>query len=77
MKIYRMRLSKVVSFGDKNLTQDEIESFHLSTLKLSYEDAVSEYEKRRETKLGQLIANRELPVLRRGRELMNKERVEQ
>ena len=77
MKIYRMRLSKVVSFGDKNLTQDEIESFHLSTLKLSYEDAVSEYEKRRETKLGQLIANRELPVLRRGRDIMNKERVEQ
>lgn len=59
------------------MTQDEIESFHLSTLKLSYEDAVSEYEKRRETKLGQLIANRELPVLRRGREIMNKERVEQ
>lgn len=66
-------LCKVVSFGDKNLTQDEIESFHLSTLKLTYEEAVSEYEKRRETKLGQLIANRELPVLLRARELMNKD----
>lgn len=35
-----------------------------------------EAEKRRETKLGQLIANREFPVLLRARELMNKERVE-
>lgn len=67
-------LCRIVSFGDKNLTQDEIESFHLSTLKLSYEDAVKEYEKRRETKLGQLIGNRELPVLRKAREIMNKER---
>ena len=41
-------LCKVQSFGDKNLTQDEIEDFHLSTLKLSYEEAVSEYGKRRE-----------------------------
>ena len=28
-------LCKVKSFGEKNLTQDEIESFHLSTLKLT------------------------------------------
>ena len=27
----------------ENLTQDEIESFHLSTLKLSYEEAVHIY----------------------------------
>ena len=33
-------LCKVESFGEKNLTQDEIDSFHLSTLKLSYEEAV-------------------------------------
>jgi len=57
-------LCKVVSFGEKHLTQDEIESFHLSTLKLTFEEAVAEYEKRRETKLGRLIANRELPILR-------------
>lgn len=36
-------LCKVESFGDKNLTEDEINSFHLSTLKLSYEEAVKEY----------------------------------
>ena len=42
-------LCKVVSFGEKHLTQDEIKDFHLSTLKLTYEEAVAEYEKRQET----------------------------
>ena len=35
-------LCKIKSFGQKNLTQDEIEKFHLSTLKMSYEEAVIE-----------------------------------
>ena len=38
-------LCKAVSFGDKHLTKDEIEDFHLSTLKLKYEEALAEYEK--------------------------------
>jgi RimJ/RimL family protein N-acetyltransferase/ADP-ribose pyrophosphatase YjhB (NUDIX family) len=63
-------LCRVVSFGDKHLTQDEIDDFHLSTLKLTYEEAVAEYEKRRDTKLGRLIANRELPILRKARMLI-------
>ena len=63
-------LCKAISFGDKNLTKDEINDFHLSTLKLTYEEAVAEYKKRRETKLGRLIANRELPVLEKAREIM-------
>ena len=63
-------LCKVKSFGEKNLTQDEIESFHLSTLKMSYEEAVCEYETRKNTKLGMLIANRELPVLHRAKEIL-------
>ena len=63
-------LCKVKSFGDKNLTEDEINSFHLSTLKLSYEEAVKEYEYRATTKLGKLVANRELPILQRAKEIM-------
>lgn len=63
-------LCKIISFGEKNLTQDEIEDFHLSTLKLTYEEAVNEYEKRRDTKLGRLIANRELPMLKRAGEVI-------
>ena len=57
-------LCRAVSFGDKHMTQDEIETFHLSTLRLTYDEAVAEYEKRRETSLGRLIANRELPILK-------------
>ena len=53
--------------------KDEIEEFHLSTLKMTYDEAVSEYELRRETKIGRLIANRELPVLMRAKEIINRE----
>ena len=66
-------LCKIKSFCDKNLTQEEIEEFHLSTLKMTYQEAISEYEKRRETKLGRLIANRELPVLLIAKEMMERE----
>lgn len=64
-------LCKVISFGDKHLTKDEIEDFKLSTLKLKYEEAISEYELRSSTKVGRLIANRELPVLKRAKELID------
>ena len=61
-------LCKVKSFGDKNMTQDEIENFRLSTLKLTYEDVIKEYEKCSNSKLGRLIKNRELPILKRAKE---------
>lgn len=64
-------LCKVKSFGEKNLTQDEIDSFHLSTLRLTYEEAVREYENRKNTPLGTLVANRELPVLIRAKEIID------
>ncbi len=64
-------LCKTTSFGEKHLTRDEMEEFHLSTLKLKYEDALAEYEKCRCTRLGRLIANREVPVLKRAKELLS------
>ena len=36
-------LCKAISFGKKHLTPDEINEFHLSTLKLSYDEALREY----------------------------------
>ena len=63
-------LCKVTSFGEKHLTKDEIEDFHLSTLRLSYRDAEKEYQKCAETEIGKLIADRELPVLRRAKVLL-------
>ncbi len=64
-------LCRLKSLGEKHLTQDEIEDYHLSTLKLNYEEAAAEYEKRKETRLGRLIANRELPILRKAWEIIN------
>ena len=65
-------LCKVKSFGDKNLTKEEMDDFHLSTLRLSYEEACKEYEYRANTKLGKLISNRELPILHRAKKILDK-----
>lgn len=64
-------LCRAEEFGNKDLTEGEINSFHLSTLKLSYEEAVQEYEYRANTRLGKLVANRELPVLHRAKEIID------
>ncbi len=63
-------LCKVKSFGKTHMTSEEIEDFHLTTLKLTYDEAISEYEKCSCTKLGRLIANREMPILKHARELL-------
>ena len=63
-------LCRAKSFGAKHLMPDEIEQFHLSTLKLSYEDAIAEYELRTETPLGRLLAQRELPILQHAKQLL-------
>lgn len=64
-------LCRICAFGDKHLTEDEKDKFHLSTLKLRYGEAVEEYELRSDTPLGRLIANRELPILKRAKELLD------
>lgn len=64
-------LCRAVSFGEKHMTEDEIHSFHLSTLKLTYEEAVAEYERCRQTPLGRIICNRELPILKRAKEILD------
>lgn len=64
-------LCKVLSFGEKHLMPDEIEDFHLSTLKMTCEQALAEYEVCSCTKIGRLIANRELPVLKRAKYLIS------
>ena len=64
-------LCRVISFGERHLTEDEIEKYHLSTLKLRYDEAVAEYERCKNSKLGRLIANRELPILMKAKELID------
>ena len=63
-------LCRVRAFGDKHMTQDEIVCFHLSTLRLRCEDAVREYERCSDSRLGRLLRQRELPVLQRAKELL-------
>ncbi|MDX5081609.1 NUDIX hydrolase [Lactobacillus paragasseri] len=64
-------LCKINSFGKKHLTQAEIDNFHLSTLKLTYDEAVDAYEKQTNAKLGQLITNQELPILKQAEKLIS------
>ena len=66
-------LCRVRSFGARRLTREEREEFHLSILKLRYQEALGEYTRCATTPLGKLIAQRELPVLRRAGELLNLE----
>jgi 8-oxo-dGTP pyrophosphatase MutT (NUDIX family) len=63
-------LCRAVSFGEPRMTEDEIHTFHLSTLKLSYDEAVAEYERCRNCPLGRVIAPRELPILHRAKEVL-------
>lgn len=65
-------LCKVKSFGDTHLTEDEMHSFHISTLRLTFDEAVAEYEKRASTRLGRLIKNRELPILMAAKEIIDR-----
>ena len=65
-------LCKAISFGSKNLMPDEINDFHLSTLKLTFDEAVKEYELRMNTKLGRLVCNRELPILKQAKIIIEK-----
>lgn len=64
-------LCRALSFGEKNLMQDEIEYFHLSTLRLRYDEAVAEYERSTSTKLGRIIAQRELPILKMAKKVLD------
>ena len=63
-------LCRVLSFGETKLTAQERESFHLSTLKLRYGEALEEYATCAASPLGRLIARREVPVLRRAWEVL-------
>ena len=64
-------LCRAISFGSNHLTEDEAKHFHLSTLRVTYDEAVAEYEKRASTPLGRLIANRELPILRHAKAILD------
>jgi len=66
--IYRTNLNnyflcKVLSKGEKHLTLDEKNIYHLKTLKLTYQEAINFYNKNKDTRLGSLLYAREVPIL--------------
>ena len=65
-------LCRVISFGERHLTEDEANRWKLTTLKISYDEAISEYEENGKSKLGRLIRQRELPILLRAKEIIDK-----
>lgn len=64
-------LCRVISFGERHLTEDEANRWKLSPLKISYEEAISEYEENSNSRLGRLIRQRELPILLRAKEILD------
>ena len=64
-------LCRVTSFTNRSLTFDEENKFHLSVLKVSYEEAVNKYKESMKYKLGVLIRNRELPILEYAKRLID------
>lgn len=65
-------LCRATAFGETAMTEDEVNTFHLSTLKLTYDEAVAEYERCCDTALGRLIAARELPILHRAKKMLDR-----
>ena len=57
-------LCRVLAFGPTHRTREEQERWQLSAVRLTPQEAQAEYLTRANSRLGRLIANRELPVLR-------------
>lgn len=64
-------LCRAVSFGDRHLTDTEQNSFHMTTLRLTYEEAVKEYERGLCSRFGRLVGNRELPILKLAKSVLD------
>ena len=66
-------LCRVLSFGKTHMTEDEIEQFHLSTLRLTFDEALAEYRRCCDSKLGRLLFSREVPVVERAQRILSEE----
>lgn len=65
-------LCRAISFKNPKLTEDKINKFHLSALRLRYDEAMAEYEAALGSRLGRLIGQREIPILKRAKEILEK-----
>ena len=67
-------LCRACSFGERHLTPMEQEEIRLSTRRMTYEEAVQTYEQCTAMKWGRLIYNRELPILRAAKDILEKQK---
>lgn len=65
-------LCKIKSFCDKHLTQDEINCYHLMTAIVSPNKALEIYENQDKTKVERLVRQRELPMIKKAIEIIDK-----
>lgn len=63
-------LCHLISFTESKRTHYELKNLHMKTLKLTYSQALVQYDKNKATKLGRLVTKRELPILMRAHELL-------
>lgn len=63
-------LCRVRSFGQRSLTEYEKSKVTLCVLKLRFDEALREYESRKDTRWGNLLYNREVPVLLHASEIL-------
>ena len=64
-------LCRVRTFGERHLTRMEREEIRLSTRRMTYGEAVEEYERCAAMPWGRLLANRELPILRAAKAILD------
>ncbi|SRR5574344_311855 len=78
--IYRHNLNhyylvKVLKEGKNNLREDEKNEFHLTKIKLTYNEALLKYEENRKEKLGLLLYNREVPMLKYAKSIIDEYKI--
>ena len=60
--------------GEQELLDYEKNDFQMKVLSLSYEEAVKLYEEQTDKKLGRLLTNRELPILKVAKQWLEENR---
>ena len=67
-------LCRALSFGKRHLMPDEIDDFHLTVRRMRIEEAIAWYRRYACTRIGRLIAARELPVVFKAAEILQIEK---
>lgn len=67
-------LCRLLAIGNNHLTLEEKENYHLTRVKLTYQEAKKAYKANQNYPLGRLITQRELPILKQAKKLLDHEK---